>query len=83
MTEKLFEKVKSLLEELVTMIDSYSGISVSAEFDSFNESITHPDGEESYADILSAKPRLSEQIGSIWANGNSMPLLLTEMISCL
>lgn len=73
MTENHFEKVKDFSEELVTMVDSYSSISVSAGFGSFNEGVTNPDGEEPYSDnLLKSLGVKSHKCAVFWANGNSM-----------
>lgn len=40
------------MNNIISMIDSFASIKVSAGFGSFNEGVTKPDGQEPYADSL-------------------------------
>lgn len=65
--------MQAMLEEGVSMIDSYSSINVSAGFGSFNEGITQPDGQEPYSDeLLTSLGVKADNCAVFWANGNSM-----------
>lgn len=71
--EQIKEDSKNLLEDYVTMINSYSSINVSAGFGSFNEGVTEADGEEPYSDNLLQTLRVQPNNCAVfWANGDSM-----------
>ena len=73
LVSRAFERMQAMLEEGVSMIDSYSSINVSAGFGSFNEGITQPDGQEPYSDeLLTSLGVKADNCAVFWANGNSM-----------
>lgn len=73
LVERAFEKAKSLTEEMISMIDSFFSINVSAGFGSFNEGVTEPDGQEPYADnLLQSLGVKAHHCAVFWASGNSM-----------
>lgn len=73
LVSRAFERMQAMLEEGVSMIDSYSSINVSAGFGSFNEGITQPDGQEPYSDeLLTSLGVKADNCAVFWANVNSM-----------
>ncbi|HDL5699654.1 TPA: XRE family transcriptional regulator [Mannheimia haemolytica] len=71
--ERAFNKFREMTGELISMINSFGSINVSAGFGSFNEGITKPDGQEPYADSLLQKLGVkADNCGVFWANGTSM-----------
>ncbi|HGO5822554.1 TPA: XRE family transcriptional regulator [Mannheimia haemolytica] len=71
--ERAFNKFREITGELISMINSFGSINVSAGFGSFNEGITEPDGQEPYADSLLQKLGVkADNCGVFWANGTSM-----------
>lgn len=73
LVSRAFERMQAMLEEGVSMIDSYSSINVSAGFGSFNEGITQPDGQEPYSDeLLTSLGVKADNCAVLWANGNSI-----------
>ncbi|VEI74686.1 Uncharacterized HTH-type transcriptional regulator HI_1476 [Mannheimia haemolytica] len=71
--ERAFNKFREITGELISMINSFGSINVSAGFGSFNEGITKPDGQEPYADSLLQKLGVkADNCGVFWANGTSM-----------
>ncbi|WP_440162496.1 XRE family transcriptional regulator [Actinobacillus pleuropneumoniae] len=70
---RAFERLKDVSDEMVSMIDSFFSINVSAGFGSFNEGITKPDGQEPYSNELLQKLGVqAEYCGVFWARGRSM-----------
>lgn len=70
---RAFERLKDVSDEMVSMIDSFFSINVSAGFGSFNEGITKPDGQEPYSDSLLQKLGVkAHNCGVFWASGDSM-----------
>lgn len=70
---RAFERLKDVSDEMVSMIDSFFSINVSAGFGSFNEGITKPDGQEPYSDSLLQKLGVkAHNCGVFWARGTSM-----------
>lgn len=70
---RAFERLKDVSDEMVSMIDSFFSINVSAGFGSFNEGITKPDGQEPYSDSLLQRLGVkAHNCGVFWARGTSM-----------
>lgn len=70
---KAFERAQQVVADGISMVSSYPSINVSAGFDSFNEGITKPDGQEPYSDALLAELGVkAEHCGVFWARGTSM-----------
>lgn len=70
---RAFERLEKMADDIVSMIDSFSTINVSAGFGSFNEGITKPDGQEPYADSLLQRLGVkANNCGVFWADGVSM-----------
>lgn len=70
---RAFERLKDVSDEMVSMIDSFFSINVSAGFGSFNEGVTKPDGQEPYSSELLQKLGVqAEYCGVFWAGGRSM-----------
>lgn len=68
-----FERLEKMADDIVSMINSFSTINVSAGFGSFNEGVTKPDGQEPYADsLLQSLGVKAHHCGVFWANGTSM-----------
>ncbi|MDD0824345.1 S24 family peptidase [Mannheimia sp. AT1] len=71
--EKAFERMEKAENEMISMIDSFFSINVSAGFGSFNEGVTQPDGQEPYSSELLQKLGVqAEYCGVFWAGGRSM-----------
>ncbi|EFM88717.1 putative phage repressor [Actinobacillus pleuropneumoniae] len=71
--ERAFERLKGFSDEMVSMVDSFFSINVSAGFGSFNEGVTKPDGQEPYSNELLQKLGVqAEYCGVFWARGRSM-----------
>lgn len=70
---RAFERLEKMADDIVSMINSFSTINVSAGFGSFNEGVTQPDGQEPYADsLLQSLGVKAHNCGVFWASGNSM-----------
>ncbi|AGQ39519.1 TPA: helix-turn-helix transcriptional regulator [Mannheimia haemolytica] len=68
-----FERLEKMADDIVSMINGFSTINVSAGFGSFNEGVTKPDGQEPYADsLLQSLGVKAHNCGVFWANGTSM-----------
>lgn len=73
LVQEAFESLAQKANEHISMIQSYSSISVSAGFGSFNEGVTEADGEEPYSDSLLQQLRVRPHHCAVfWANGDSM-----------
>lgn len=71
--QQAVKKAQEMLQDGVSMINSFPSINVSAGFGSFNEGVTQPEGQEPYSDALLAALRArAENCGVFWANGTSM-----------
>lgn len=65
--------IEKVADEMISMIDSFFSINVSAGFGSFNEGVTQPDGQEPYADsLLQSLGVKAKHCGIFWARGRSM-----------
>lgn len=65
--------IEKVADEMISMIDSFFSINVSAGFGSFNEGVTQPDGQEPYSSELLQKLGVqAEYCGVFWAGGRSM-----------
>ncbi|AGK02876.1 TPA: helix-turn-helix transcriptional regulator [Mannheimia haemolytica] len=63
----------TVLNNIISMIDSFASIKVSAGFGSFNEGVTKPDGQEPYADsLLHTLGVNAKKCAVFWASGDSM-----------
>lgn len=73
LVERAFDKLKDSADEIVSMVNSFPSINVSAGFGSFNEGVTQPDGQEPYSSELLQKLGVqAEYCGVFWAGGRSM-----------
>ncbi|MDW0615966.1 helix-turn-helix transcriptional regulator [Mannheimia haemolytica] len=71
--ERAFNKLREVADELVSMINSFGSINVSAGFGSFNDGVTEPDGQEPYSDsLLQSLGVKAHNCGVFWASGTSM-----------
>lgn len=71
--ERAFGRLKDTADEIVSMVNSFPSINVSAGFGSFNEGVTQPDGQEPYSSELLQKLGVqAEYCGVFWAGGRSM-----------
>lgn len=71
--ERAFGRLKDTADEMISMVNSFTSINVSAGFGSFNEGVTQPDGQEPYSSELLQKLGVqAEYCGVFWAGGRSM-----------
>lgn len=73
LVERAFNRLKDATDEMISMVNSFTSINVSAGFGSFNEGVTQPDGQEPYSSELLQKLGVqAEYCGVFWAGGHSM-----------
>lgn len=73
LVERAFNRLKDATDEMISMVNSFTSINVSAGFGSFNEGVTQPDGQEPYSSELLQKLGVqAEYCGVFWAGGRSM-----------